>query len=122
MTKSIVQGRPAAKYARAGGRSRQGFIPGVTAKASGKGVGYSVAEHVVAVEPGLEPVREELRQRGFRTVELGPEPGRADAVVVRGTDENLLNRHDVLTGAPVIEATGLTARQVADEVERRLRR
>lgn len=76
---------------------------------------------VVAVEPGLEPVREELRRRGFRTVELDGDPGRVDAVVVRGTDENLLNRQDTLTRAPVVEAAGLTARQVADEVERRLR-
>ncbi len=80
-----------------------------------------VKGRVVAVEPGLEPVREELRRRGFRTVELDGVPGGVDAVVVRGTDENLLSRQDTLTRAPVVEAAGLTARQVADEVERRLR-
>lgn len=77
-------------------------------------------ERTIAVEPGLEPVREELRRRGFRTVDLDADLAGVDAVVVRGTDANLLDRQDILTRAPVIEAAGLTARQVADEVSRRL--
>lgn len=81
-----------------------------------------VQERTVAVEPGLEPVREELRRRGYRTVDLDADLGRVDAVVVRGSDDNLLNRQDVLTRAPVIEAAGRTAREVADEVARRLPR
>ncbi len=77
-------------------------------------------ERTIAVEPGLEPVREELRRRGFRTVDLDADLDAVDAIVVRGSDDNLLNRQDILTRAPVIEAAGLTAREVADEVARRL--
>lgn len=75
----------------------------------------------VAIEPNLTPVRAALQARGWQVVPL--EPGRrqaADAYVVTGMQDNLLGMMD--TGgnkAPVIEARGLTAEQVVQEVERR---
>ncbi len=74
----------------------------------------------VALEPGLDPVREELLRRGFEIADLEGDLRGVRAVVVRGTDENTLGWQSPLTPAPVIRAAGRTPREVADEVERRL--
>jgi len=74
----------------------------------------------VALEPGLDPVREELVRRGFETVNLEGDLRGVRAVVVRGTDEDVLGWQSPLTPAPVIRASGRSPREVADEVERRL--
>lgn len=76
----------------------------------------------IAIERGLEPIKEALERRGYRTVDLDGNLREVEAVVVRGTDHNLLNRQDILTKAPVVEAAGLTPEKVVAEVERRTRR
>lgn len=74
----------------------------------------------MALEPGLDPVKEELIRRGFEPVGLEGDLRGVRAVVVRGTDEDVLGWQSPLTPAPVIRASGRSPREVADEVERRL--
>ncbi|MBI2874586.1 MAG: YkuS family protein [Firmicutes bacterium] len=74
----------------------------------------------VAVENHLAPVRKLLEQDGFRIVgmELLAE---ADAVVVAGTDDNLMNIQTRSTNSPVILAEGRTPEEVLGEIRERLR-
>lgn len=74
---------------------------------------------VIAVEAALSPIKEYLREQGYDVVDLDRAQGTVDAVVVRGTDNNLLGGQDIVTRAPVIEASGLTPEQVGREIERR---
>lgn len=76
----------------------------------------------VAVEPTLANIRAALAERGYQVVPLeeGRLPTDADAVVIAGTDKNLMGIQT--TGGyrgPVINAAGLTAAEVVREVERR---
>ena len=78
----------------------------------------------VAVSEDLDSVADLLRQRGYSVVPLGQVDWRRQgqelvAVVLSGRSENVMGIQDALTPAPVIRAAGLTAQQVAEEVERR---
>lgn len=74
---------------------------------------------LVAIEAGLEPFQQALERHGYRTTDLDGNLREVDAVVVRGTDNNLMNRQDILTKAPVVEAAGRTPENVLAELERR---
>lgn len=77
---------------------------------------------VIAVEPGLSPVSDFLRGQGYRVVALDQAGLQdVDAIVVRGTDDNLTGAQDILGRAPVIEAAGRTPEEVGREVENRIR-
>lgn len=80
-----------------------------------------MAKKVVAIERGLDGIREALERKGCQTVDLDTDLKKVDAVVVRGTDTNLAGREDILTKAPVIEAKGRNAREVLAELEERWR-
>lgn len=75
----------------------------------------------VAVEPTLSQVAEMLRSNGYDVVELGNWQQLVDAVVITGMDENVLGDSSrYKTGAPVINADGMTAEEVFQEVHSRL--
>ncbi|MCL5972329.1 MAG: YkuS family protein [Firmicutes bacterium] len=74
----------------------------------------------IAIEQQLTPYSQALSDAGYRVVPLTDQTLKnAQAVVVQGSDDNFLGIEDPLTKAPVIDATGLTADQVVDEVRRR---
>lgn len=78
----------------------------------------------VAVSEDLDPVADLLARRGYRVVRLQEVDWRREgdglvAVVVSGLGDNLLHVQDPETPAPVINAAGRTAEEVAAEVERR---
>lgn len=77
----------------------------------------------VAVEPGLVPFQDALKDAGFEVVELRrPENLRAlgaHAVVVSGLDSDFMGITDSRE-APVVVAAGRTPEQVVDEVRRSL--
>lgn len=76
---------------------------------------------VVAIEKGLSPVKELLEQSGYRVVGLEDVALQSvDAIVVRGSDDNMTGRQDSKSRAPVIEATGLTPEEVRAELDRRV--
>lgn len=76
---------------------------------------------VIAIEKGLSPVKELLERSGYKCVGLeDADMNAVDAIVVRGSDDNLAGRQEVLGRAPVIEASGRTPEEVRAEVARRV--
>jgi hypothetical protein len=76
--------------------------------------------HTVAVQDGLDPVRNALLAEGYHIVDLR-HVNNADLVVLNGINENLMGIADTSTKAPVITANGLTPTQVVNEVRDHLR-
>lgn len=81
----------------------------------------------VAVEQGLGNVSQLLAEKGYEVVQLDPvspsgvEMRNVEAVVITGSDENIFGASAPETDVPVIDATGLTAEEVwqqLQEVER----
>ncbi len=72
---------------------------------------------VVAVEDGLTNVRAALKEAGFTVVGMGPdELRRAQAVVIGGGDIDVLQRQDIKTDVPVINAGGRSAGEIVNDV------
>lgn len=75
----------------------------------------------VAVEGSLSEIRKMLRDNGYDVVELGNWQQMVDAVVITGQDQNVLNdQSKTITGAPVINAHGMTDQEVFHAVHVRL--
>ncbi len=76
---------------------------------------------VVAVATELGNVRRKLEDRGFMVVDLkGTDLQQVDAVVVSGVSDNLTGIQNVETGAPIIDASGRDAAEVAGDVAERV--
>ena len=75
----------------------------------------------VAVEENLTNVQQELATSGYEIVDMHDENlQNVDAVIISGQDNNVMNMSDVVTTAPVINAKGLSAREVRSELEERI--
>ncbi|ACL68798.1 YkuS family protein [Halothermothrix orenii] len=75
----------------------------------------------IAVEEGLSNIAQELERFGYQVVNLTNQNMReADAIVISGQDRNMMNREDITSKAQIIDARGLTAVQVRNELENRL--
>lgn len=75
--------------------------------------------NVVAVDQGLDNVEEVLKAEGYQLV--SPKQGDLShvvAVVLNGLDENLMGMEDITTASTVIDASGLSADQVLEQVKR----
>ena len=73
----------------------------------------------VAVEHGLQPVKQYLEQQGCQVVEITAGAGNvgdANVFVVTGGDENLMGMQDILADVPVITANGLSPEQVYQRI------
>ncbi len=71
----------------------------------------------VAIEEGLEDVRQAIEDAGWEAIDLEEAAlDEVDAVVCTGMDDDLLGDETTSTEVPVISADGLTA----EEVVRRL--
>lgn len=80
-----------------------------------------MVRRVVAVATELGNVRAALKERGFTVVDLeGTDLGQVEAVVVSGVSDNMTGVQDVETPAPVIEAAGRSADDVAEDVAGRV--
>ncbi len=76
---------------------------------------------VIAVEEGLlNNIKEAAENQGYTVVKPGS-TGNIDALIVSGMDDNVMGMQDIAVKSPVIDASGKTAVQVLDELERRLR-
>lgn len=81
----------------------------------------------VAVEPHLTQVRELLSSKGFQVENINT--GEVDnttsnnyaAIVVNGISPNFLGIQDTATKAIVINADGLTADEIYNEIQSRLK-
>ena len=78
----------------------------------------------VGVEGSLTDVQQALQEKGYEVVQLKQESDAqgCDCCVLTGLDSNVMGMADTVTAGSVIEANGLTADQVCQEVESRLNR
>jgi hypothetical protein len=80
----------------------------------------------VAIENTLAPMKSFLSEKGYNvesvdfSKEYTREMDKYDAVVVTGMNKNFMGVEDTTTRAVIIEAKGLTAEQVYNEIESRL--
>ncbi|MDA8211307.1 MAG: YkuS family protein [Clostridia bacterium] len=80
----------------------------------------------VAVEGNLSSLKKYLSEKGFEVVNLDPlsksglELKNCDAVVISGMDTNLLGHEDIMTKAPVIDASGRSEAEILTQLQNRL--
>lgn len=80
----------------------------------------------IAVEPNLTPVKELLSSKGYQVESINlyknssAQQESFDAYIVNGLDSNSLGINETSTKAPVINAVGLTAEEVYNELRNRL--
>ncbi|MGG5253988.1 YkuS family protein [Neobacillus sp. SM06] len=76
----------------------------------------------IGVEESLTNVQQALREKGYEVVELKQESDArgCDCCVVTGLDSNVMGMQDKITNGSVIDADGMTADQVVNELENRL--
>ncbi|MCS1350552.1 YkuS family protein [Mechercharimyces sp. CAU 1602] len=76
----------------------------------------------VAVENGLSPVSELLKNQGFDVVEFSQElrSGDCDCCVISGMDKDMTGASDISTGVSVINARGMSPQDVLQEVAERV--
>ncbi|MDM5297727.1 YkuS family protein [Bacillus pumilus] len=76
----------------------------------------------IGVEPTLSDVEEQLKQKGYDVVRLDNEQQmeQCDCYVVTGLNSNMLGISDTETKASVIQASGMTADEICQEVEQRV--
>lgn len=75
-------------------------------------------EKNIAVEEGLDDVKELLQENGYRILGMN-DVGEASAVIIAGMDENVMNMQDLITEAPVIDAEGKTAEEILQDLKQR---
>ena len=76
---------------------------------------------IIAVDDDLANVRQFLQNNGYDTVSFERGMQNAKVIVVSGMDRDLFGDERITTDATVIEASGLTAEEVLEEVERVMR-
>jgi len=83
-------------------------------------------KRIIGVEENLTPVKDYLTSKGYsvESININKEftenMQKYDALVVRGMNNNFLGISDTNTKAVVIDAKGMTAEQVYNELESRL--
>lgn len=77
----------------------------------------------IGVEQSLSDVQQALRDMGHDVVELKQEydTNNCDCCVISGMDKNVMGMQDTTMQGPVISADGLTADEVCQQVESRLK-
>jgi hypothetical protein len=76
----------------------------------------------IGVEESLSDIQQALREKGHDVVQLRQESDaqNCDCCVVTGLDSNVMGMQDTFTKGSVIEANGMTADEVCQQVESRL--
>ncbi|MDF2855066.1 MAG: hypothetical protein K0Q87_917 [Neobacillus sp.] len=76
----------------------------------------------IGVEQSLTNIQMALREKGYDVVELKQESDaqNCDCCVVTGLDSNVMGMQDISTKGSVIEANGMSADEVCQQVESRL--
>jgi precorrin-6B methylase 1 len=76
----------------------------------------------IGVEQSLTNVQEALREKGYEIKELKNENDAkgCDCCVVTGGDNNVMGIQNIVTQGSVIEASGLSADEICQQVESKL--
>ncbi|ARA97312.1 MULTISPECIES: YkuS family protein [Geobacillus] len=77
----------------------------------------------IGVEQSLTDVQQVLKERGYDVVPLRSEQDArgCDCCVITGLDTNVTGIQNTITSGPVIEASGLTAEEICQKIEQKLR-
>lgn len=77
----------------------------------------------IGVEQSLTNIQQVLREKGYDVVELTQESDaqNCSCCVITGLDSNIMGMQDISIKGSVIEANGLTADEVCQQVESKLR-
>lgn len=77
----------------------------------------------IGVEHSLTDVQEALKARGHEVVPLRGENDAkgCDCCVITGQDANVMGIQNAISAGSVIEASGLTAEEICQKVEEKLR-
>ncbi|MTI59186.1 MAG: YkuS family protein [Firmicutes bacterium] len=74
----------------------------------------------IAVEDKLSEVSQELKTFGYEVVDLdNTNLADVNAVVISGMDKNTMDMSTIQTNAPIINALGMTAVQIRNEIDKR---
>ena len=73
----------------------------------------------IGIEQSLSDVEAALKEKGYEVVTMKTEDDAkgCDCCVVTGLDTDMRGISDTMTGASVIQATGLTADEICQQVE-----
>lgn len=76
----------------------------------------------IGVEESLTNVQQALRDKGYDVVELKQETDAKDCTfcVVTGLDSNVMGMQDTMSNGSVIDANGMSADEVLQQIESRL--
>ncbi|WP_096435612.1 YkuS family protein [Alteribacter populi] len=76
----------------------------------------------VGVEQSLSDIQEALQQRGYDIVQLKQEQDASgcDCCVISGQDQNMMGMQDAQTQGSVINAHGMSADEVCQQVDQRI--
>ncbi|MCM1992023.1 YkuS family protein [Oceanirhabdus seepicola] len=81
----------------------------------------------VAVQKGLGPIKNHLENEGFKVKEFDNRKKSAknyldkfDAVVITGESKDVMGIEDTLTNASIINADGMSAEDVKNELDREM--
>ncbi|WP_026576535.1 YkuS family protein [Bacillus sp. UNC438CL73TsuS30] len=76
----------------------------------------------IGVEQSLTNIQQALKEKGYDVVELKQESDaqNCDCCVVTGMDSNVMGMQDTYTKGSVIDANGMSADEVCQQVESRL--
>lgn len=76
----------------------------------------------IGVEQSLTAIQEELKARGYDIVQLKQESdaSNCDCCVITGQDENMMGIQNVVTEGSVIDASGMSAEEVCQQVEKKV--
>lgn len=74
---------------------------------------------VIAVEDNLGPMKDFLTVKGFKVIDIEAAMNQnVDAVILSGSDENLMNMQDIVINAPVINAKGRSPEEIWEGIQR----
>ncbi|MDA7026273.1 YkuS family protein [Bacillus sp. CLL-7-23] len=76
----------------------------------------------IGIEQSLTDVEAALKEKGYEVVMMKTQDDAkgCDCCVVTGLDSNMLGISDTTTGAPVIEASGLSADEICQRVDQKI--
>jgi len=78
----------------------------------------------IGVEQSLSDVTAALQEKGYDVVQLNNESDAkgCDCCVITGQDQNVMGITNAVTAGSVIQASGLSANEVCEQVESRINR
>ncbi len=78
----------------------------------------------IAVQMGLDPIKNYLCEQGYTVKEFdnkkknaGNFLNRYDAVIVTGENQNIMGVEDTISSTSIIDATGMTGEEVKQQIE-----